>query len=205
MPPAPYPDFRWFLRTLRVVPVVAVAALAGGIIGGFSVFAIDVALTAPPNHGVPPEPGSKLASETTEDSAAVSPARQSTHSQSPAAQASTPQSMRTFDAATPAARSANPAAATATPAPAAPAQAVFDSSAALTSSLPAVSEAAPVSANDVPPAQPTAAAAMGTTPSGAIEVVHPQTDASNQEQTQPQHISWPDALSREQPRLAFNR
>lgn len=203
MPPAPYPDFRWFLRTLRVVPVVAVAALAGGIIGGFSVFAIDVALTAPPNHGVPPEPGSKLASETTEDSAAVSPARQSTHSQSPAAQASTPQSMRTFDAATPAARSANPAAATATPAPAAPAQAVFDSSAALTSSLPAVSEAAPVSANDVQSAQPTAAA-MRTTPSGAIDgaiaVVHPQTDASNQEQTQPQHISWPDALSREQPR-----
>lgn len=56
MPPAPYPDFRWFFRTLRVLPVVAVAALAGGIIGGFSVFAIDLALTAPPNHGIPPSP-----------------------------------------------------------------------------------------------------------------------------------------------------
>ena len=35
MPPAAYPDFRWFFRTLRVLPVVAVAALAGGIIGGW--------------------------------------------------------------------------------------------------------------------------------------------------------------------------
>ncbi len=206
MPPAPYPDFRWFFRTLRVVPVVAVAALAGGIIGGFSVFAVDVALTAPPNHGVPPEAGSKLASAAMDDKTSVAPARQSP-SQSTAALATTPQSptpMRTFDAATPAAKSI-PAAATATPAPAAPAHAAFETSAALTSSLPAVSEAAPVSANDVSPAQPTAAA-MRTTPSGAIDgaiaVVHPQVDASNQQQTQPQPhpIAWPDALSREQPR-----
>lgn len=50
MPPAPYPDFRWFFRSLRALPIVAIAALVGGIIGGFSVFAVDLALTAPPSH-----------------------------------------------------------------------------------------------------------------------------------------------------------
>ncbi len=215
MPPAPYPDFRWFFRTLRVVPVVAVAALAGGAIGGFSVFAIDVALTAPPNHGVPPEPGSKLASATTDDNAAVSTTPQSLHPQSSAVQTSTPQSptpMRTFDAATPAAKAAVPAAAiatatetptTETPTPAAPARSAADSSAALTSNLAAVSESTAVSAQNVSSAQPTAAA-MRSTPSGtingAITVVHPQTDAANEQQPQPQRLSWPDALSREQPR-----
>jgi hypothetical protein len=96
MPPAPFPDFRWFFRTVRVLPVVAVAALAGGIIGGFSVFAIDLALTAPPNHGSPAEPGIKLASKAVNNNAAASPAP-----------------MRTFDAATPtvaAAASPTPAA-----------------------------------------------------------------------------------------------
>ena len=44
MPPAPYPDFRWFFRSLRVLPIVAIAALVGGIIGGFSVFALDLGL-----------------------------------------------------------------------------------------------------------------------------------------------------------------
>ena len=57
MPPAPYPDFRWFLRSLRVLPVIAIAALVGGIIGGFSVFALDLALTAPPNREVGAEVG----------------------------------------------------------------------------------------------------------------------------------------------------
>ena len=57
MPPAPYPDFRWFFRSLRALPVVAIAALAGGIIGGFSVFALDLALTTPPNHEVGAEVG----------------------------------------------------------------------------------------------------------------------------------------------------
>jgi hypothetical protein len=96
MPPVPYPDFRWFFRTIRVVPVVAVAALAGGIIGGFSVFAIDLAVTAPPNHNIPAEPGSKLASEATNDNAVAVPAP-----------------MRTFDAATPTATA--PAASSAPP------------------------------------------------------------------------------------------
>lgn len=46
MSPAPFPDFRWVFRAL---PVVAIAALVGGAIGGFSVFAIDLA-TAPTRH-----------------------------------------------------------------------------------------------------------------------------------------------------------
>ena len=43
MPLADYPDLSWLIRAVRVLPVVAVAALVGGIIGGFTVFAIDSA------------------------------------------------------------------------------------------------------------------------------------------------------------------
>ncbi|MGA8356887.1 MAG: hypothetical protein WB772_05995, partial [Xanthobacteraceae bacterium] len=73
MPPAPYPDFRWFLRSLRVLPVIAIAALVGGIIGGFSVFALDLALTAPPNREVGAEVG-KINGERVSESAAAAPA-----------------------------------------------------------------------------------------------------------------------------------
>lgn len=177
MPPAPYPDFRWFFRTLRVLPVVAVAALAGGIIGGFSVFAIDLALTAPPNHGIPPEPGSKLASESANDNAAASPAP-----------------IRTFDAVTPRAAAAVAAAPATGPAPAVS-----------NSNLPPVSEPAPLSASDISPAQPTAAAMTSTRSgaiSGAITVVRPQTTVSDEQPgpapvASPERTSWPDALSRE--------
>ncbi len=57
MLPASRPDFRWFFRTVRVLPVVAIAALVGGMIGGFSVFAIDLALSAPPSHDVRADAG----------------------------------------------------------------------------------------------------------------------------------------------------
>src|ERR1700749_3535043 len=97
-------DFRWFLRTVRVLPVVAVAALAGGVIGGFSIFAINLSLTAPPNRGVPPEPGSKLAGATARNAAVPSP---------------TP--IRTFDAALPVPRPADQASAPQVPAPQVPA------------------------------------------------------------------------------------
>ena len=73
MPPAPYPDFRWFFRSLRVLPVIAIAALVGGIIGGFSVFALDLALTTPPNHEVGAEVG-KINGEKASESAAAAPA-----------------------------------------------------------------------------------------------------------------------------------
>lgn len=149
MPPAPYPNFRWFFRTVRVLPVVAVAALAGGIIGGFSVFAIDLALTAPPNHNIPAEPGSKLARETVNDNASASPAP-----------------MRTFDDAAPTVAAAVPTAAP-----------PIVSNA----NMPAVSEPAPVSAHDVSPTQPVAAAMTATQSdptSAAITVVHPQTTLS---------------------------
>ena len=51
MPPAPYPDFRWVFHSVRILPVVAIAALVGGAIGGFSVFAIDLAIS-PLRHDV---------------------------------------------------------------------------------------------------------------------------------------------------------
>ena len=199
MAPAPYPDFRWLLRTLRVLPVVAIAALAGGIIGGFSIFAIDLAVTAPPNHGIPPEPGSKLAKETASDRAAAAP-------------------IRTFDAAT---SGAGPAA-SAPPGPPAPARRVATSPVVSTSNLPAgnlpaVAEPSAVAARDISLAQP-AASAMTPAPSGesngAIAIVHPQRTLSAAEPLQqggsasPQLAvappqTAPDALSRE-PRAAPN-
>lgn len=73
MPPAPYPDFRWLFRSLRALPIVAIAALVGGIIGGFSVFAVDLAVTAPPTHDVGSEVG-KITAEKAGNSAATAPA-----------------------------------------------------------------------------------------------------------------------------------
>src|SRR4029077_1483079 len=47
-----YSDVNWFLRATRratrVVPVIAGAALVGGMIGGFAMFAVDSALTWEP-------------------------------------------------------------------------------------------------------------------------------------------------------------
>jgi hypothetical protein len=40
-----YSDTSWFLRALRAVPVIAGAALIGGVVGGFAVFAINSAFT----------------------------------------------------------------------------------------------------------------------------------------------------------------
>lgn len=195
MAPAPYPDFRWFFRTVRVLPVVAIAALAGGAIGGFSIFAINLALTAPPNHAVPPEPGSELAGAAASNAAVPQPAP-----------------IRTFDAAgvtrpvhpLPAApvNTASGSAAPAAPVP----------SASASSRLPAAGRSAPVPGETISPAQPMAAA-MSAPPAGetdsAIVVVHPpgtspadqvrpQTSPSPQIAVAPmQQKSWPDALSRE--------
>ena len=43
-----YSDVSWLLRAARVLPVIVGAALLGGMIGGFAVFAIDSALTWEP-------------------------------------------------------------------------------------------------------------------------------------------------------------
>jgi hypothetical protein len=173
MPPAPFPDFRWFFRIVRVLPVVAVAALAGGIIGGFSVFAIDLALTAPPNHGSPAEPGSKLASKAVNNNVAASPAP-----------------MRTFDPATPTVAAA--ASPTPAPAPAAPMPA---------GSVPAPGSGHDVSPAQPVAAAKTSTQSAAT--NEAITVVHPQTTLSAEQSqgtvavAPSARTSWPDALSRE--------
>jgi hypothetical protein len=51
MPLSAYPDLGLFVRAARILPVVAVAAFAGGVVGGFVVFAINGAL-APPRPGL---------------------------------------------------------------------------------------------------------------------------------------------------------
>jgi hypothetical protein len=48
MPRGSYADVNWFIRAARVVPVIAGAALVGGMIGGFAIYAIDSALTWEP-------------------------------------------------------------------------------------------------------------------------------------------------------------
>ena len=181
MAPPPYPDFRWFFRTLKVVPVVAVAALAGGLIGGFSVFAVNLAVTAPPNYGVPPEPGSKLADATADDRTAADTAGPRTAGVRPA----TP--IRTFDAAAPAAATVTPASAAvnmAAPASPTPASGTPSSMAASVANpsfnLPAVAEPAPLSERHVSPAGPPWAmlsAPSGAT-AGAIMVAHPPVNAT---------------------------
>jgi hypothetical protein len=83
-----YPNFRWFFRAMRAVSVVAVAALAGGIIGGFSVFAIDLALTAPPSHDAGAETG-KITAEKAGTRGATIPAAGTSAPPQPAQAAST--------------------------------------------------------------------------------------------------------------------
>jgi hypothetical protein len=47
MPLAAYPGVSFFIRAVHVLPVIAIAAAVGGIIGGFTVYAVDSALTWP--------------------------------------------------------------------------------------------------------------------------------------------------------------
>jgi hypothetical protein len=47
MPLAAYADLGLFVRAARVLPIVAIAAFAGGVVGGFAVFAINGALAPP--------------------------------------------------------------------------------------------------------------------------------------------------------------
>ncbi len=47
--PSRYGNYR-FTRAVRTAPVVAMAALLGGAIGGFSVYAVSLALTDTPRH-----------------------------------------------------------------------------------------------------------------------------------------------------------
>jgi hypothetical protein len=48
-------DVGWFLRAARALPVIAGAALLGGMIGGFAVFAVDSALNWEPAPELRPD------------------------------------------------------------------------------------------------------------------------------------------------------
>ena len=69
-----YSDVNWFLRAARVAPVIAGAALLGGMIGGFAMFAIDSALTSEPSW----EPVSRPRLDVRADSAASALVAQTT-------------------------------------------------------------------------------------------------------------------------------
>ena len=73
-----YFDVSWFLRAARVLPVIAGAALLGGVIGGFAVFAIDSALTWEPltrEPVSPPRPDARADSQTSAVVAQTKPVR----------------------------------------------------------------------------------------------------------------------------------
>ena len=73
-----YFDVSWFLRAARVLPVIAGAALLGGVIGGFAVFAIDSALTWEPLTREPvsqPRPDARADSQTSAVVAQTKPVR----------------------------------------------------------------------------------------------------------------------------------
>jgi hypothetical protein len=62
-----YSDVNWFVRAARVAPVIAGAALLGGMIGGFAMFAIDSALTWEPSTREPasqPRPDARAENQT---------------------------------------------------------------------------------------------------------------------------------------------
>ena len=52
MPLAVYPGFGWFIRAAWILPIVALAAFAGGTLGGYIVFAINGAPVPPPRQDV---------------------------------------------------------------------------------------------------------------------------------------------------------
>jgi len=73
-----YFDLSWFLRAARVLPVIAGAALLGGLVGGFAVFAIDSALTWEPLTREPvsqPRPDARADSQTSAVVAQTKPVR----------------------------------------------------------------------------------------------------------------------------------
>ncbi len=63
--PGYFSDTSWFVRAVRAVPVIAGAALLGGLIGGFAVFAVDSALNW--------EPASQARPQTRADNQASAP------------------------------------------------------------------------------------------------------------------------------------
>jgi hypothetical protein len=82
-----YSDASWFLRALRAVPVIASAALIGGMVGGFAVLAIDTALTWAPSSQARPEARSDNQTSVNHPDVNQSSANQSSANQANANQA----------------------------------------------------------------------------------------------------------------------
>lgn len=76
MSPSAFPRVHWFVRTVRVLPVVAAAALGGGVIGGFAVLAIDLALTSPSPQAAQTARANETAARTPQPIRTIDPANQ---------------------------------------------------------------------------------------------------------------------------------
>lgn len=102
MPLAAYPDLGWFIRAVRIFPVVAIAACAGGAIGAFTVFTINGALTPPQRpdlradgpSAAPPVPPKPIVGGATGDLSAKMPALQPPAPQAPVPPAAQPRPVR---------------------------------------------------------------------------------------------------------------
>ena len=193
-------DLSWFLRAARAVPVIAGAALLGGMIGGFAIFAIDSALTWEPN------PQSRPDARAENQASAVNP---QTASQTPQTQTTKP--ARIVGGAIP-----DPSAGMSSPPPAqAPVQQQQGNAAAQsqTQVSPQLLTGKPLGpASQLQPqtaTTTTSAPASGTTPANQ-SANQPQTPVPVQTQKVPvqtqkaapntpsaqQQTRWPDALSR---------
>jgi len=97
MSPAGYANYRGFTRTAGTLPVVAIAALLGGAIGGFSVYAVVLALTDTPHETVAMKTDASAARPVVlnavapQPAAPANPALQTPASQTAASQTPTPQ------------------------------------------------------------------------------------------------------------------
>jgi hypothetical protein len=71
-----YSGLNWFVRAVRLLPVVAVAAAFGGLVGGFAVYAVDSALTSSLTPQQKPQPGSTPLSQSILAAKPLGPASQ---------------------------------------------------------------------------------------------------------------------------------
>jgi hypothetical protein len=170
--PAGYPDFSWSVRVVRMLVVVAVAALSGAVIGGASVYLISDALSPPPPSHAPSR------ADTNTGNAIVlnaTPPAQSKTQPAPGVPNAQDRPIRMIDPAfpppTPSAAAA-PATATAEP--------PVGSSAASTQNAPA--ESAQIAAQ---PAAPAPSQPQPKSWPDALSRAHPDTAAAPETDTQP--------------------
>ena len=177
-----YSDVSWFVRAMRAVPVIAGAALLGGFIGGFAVFAVDSALNWEPAPQARPEPRA--------DSQTAAPASAQTNasSQAIAVEQRKSKPVRVVGGAIP-----DPSAGMSAPPPAAqPQRSSAPAQPELSSQLLVPKPLGPATQLQPPTATASSVTQTQNQPVSQTNQSSPQTQNATAAQREP----WPDALSR---------